>query len=88
MNFGRLALAAVAATVFDVVYGFLVYGTWLSSEFLRHAAVYGVAAALVQAAGFLLLPMYLRCLGPADYGVLEVVTRFAETFESTLQTQP
>ena len=40
MNFGRLALAAVAATVFDVVYGFLVYGTWLSSEFLRHAAVY------------------------------------------------
>jgi len=53
-------------------------------SFMRHAAVYGVAAALVQAAGFLLLPMYLRCLGPADYGVLEVVTRFAETASTLL----
>ena len=40
MNVSRLALAAVAATVFDVVYGFLVYGTLLASAFNRHAAVY------------------------------------------------
>ncbi len=53
-------------------------------SFLKHAAVYGVAAALVQAAGFLLLPMYLRYLGPAEYGVLEVVTRFAETASTLL----
>src|SRR5947209_7054965 len=53
-------------------------------SFLQHAAVYGVAAALVQAAGFLLQPMYTRCLGPDDYGVLEIVTRFAETASTLL----
>jgi O-antigen/teichoic acid export membrane protein len=53
-------------------------------SFLKHAAVYGLAAALVQAAGFLLLPMYLRFLGPADYGALEVVTRFAESVSTLL----
>ena len=30
MNYARLALAAVAATVFDAVYGFLVYGMLLA----------------------------------------------------------
>ena len=40
MNYSRLALAAVAATVFDACYGFLVYGMLLAPEFTRHAAVY------------------------------------------------
>jgi hypothetical protein len=40
MNYARLALAAVAATVFDAVYGFLVYGTLLAPEFARYPGVY------------------------------------------------
>jgi hypothetical protein len=33
MNYGRLVGAAVAATVYDSVYGFLVYGVLLANEF-------------------------------------------------------
>ena len=33
MNYGRLAAAAVAATILDAVYGFAVYGTLLAGEF-------------------------------------------------------
>jgi uncharacterized membrane protein len=40
MNVGRLALAAVAATVWDAVYGFLVYGMLLAPEFFRYPGVY------------------------------------------------
>ena len=40
MNYARLALAAVAATVFEAGYGFLVYGTLLAPQFERHSAVY------------------------------------------------
>jgi hypothetical protein len=40
MNYARLGLAAVAATVFDAVYGFLVYGMLLAPEFGRHPGVY------------------------------------------------
>lgn len=40
MNFGRLAAAAVAGTVFDAVYGFLVYGMLLSGEFGGYPNVY------------------------------------------------
>ena len=36
MNYARLALAAVAATVFDACYGFLVYGMALAPEFARY----------------------------------------------------
>ncbi|MGL4551285.1 MAG: lipopolysaccharide biosynthesis protein, partial [Gemmataceae bacterium] len=48
-------------------------------SFLGHAAVYGVATFLMRAAGFVLLPLYLRCLSTPQFGVLEVVTRMAET---------
>src|SRR5262249_54142980 len=51
---------------------------------LKHAATYGLATLLTQAGGFVVLPLYLRCLGPADYGVLEVVGRLAETFAALL----
>jgi O-antigen/teichoic acid export membrane protein len=47
--------------------------------FLKHAAVYGVANVLLQAGNFLFVPLYLRCLSPAEFGVLEVVGRLAET---------
>ena len=40
MNYGRLALAAAAATVVDGVYGFVVYGNILSGEFARYPAIY------------------------------------------------
>src|SRR5437660_6740101 len=40
MNYGRLAAAAVAATILDAVYGFAVYGTLLAGEFGRYPGVY------------------------------------------------
>jgi hypothetical protein len=40
MNYGRLVAAALAGTVVDAVYGFLVYGMLLSSEFGRYPSVY------------------------------------------------
>lgn len=50
-----------------------------SHAFVKHAAVYGLAGLLVQAGGFVLLPLYTRCLTPADYAVLDVLSRMAET---------
>jgi O-antigen/teichoic acid export membrane protein len=47
--------------------------------FVKHAAVYGLANLILQAGGVVLLPLYTRCLSPADYGVLEVLGRLAET---------
>ena len=43
MNYARLVAAAVAATVFDVVYGFLVYGQALGSQFAAYPGVYRAA---------------------------------------------
>ena len=43
MNYARLFLAAVAATVFDALYGFVVYGQALSGVFSRYSAVYRAA---------------------------------------------
>lgn len=40
MNVGRLLAAALAATVYDAVYGFLVYGTLLAKEFEMYPAVF------------------------------------------------
>jgi hypothetical protein len=40
MNYGRLALAAVAATVVDAIYGFVVYGNVLTGQFARYPGVY------------------------------------------------
>src|SRR5262245_44430017 len=37
-------------------------------SFLSDSAVYGVSGVLGQVAGFLLLPLYTRCLSTADYG--------------------
>ena len=40
MNMGRLVLAALAATVVDGVYGFVVYGTALTNQFMAFPAVF------------------------------------------------
>jgi O-antigen/teichoic acid export membrane protein len=55
-----------------------------SRSFVKHAAVYGLAGLLVQAGGFVLLPLYTRYLTPADYGVLEVLSRLSETVGTCL----
>src|SRR5579884_4102279 len=52
--------------------------------FLRHAAVYGAANLLQQAAGLVLLPLYTRCLCSHDFGILEVLGRLAETVGACL----
>jgi len=49
-----------------------------SQSFLRHALIYGLGSVLVQAASFILLPLYTRCLTPAEYGTLEVLNRLGE----------
>jgi hypothetical protein len=40
MNYTRIVLAAVAATVVDAVYGFIVYGVLVATEFARYPGVY------------------------------------------------
>jgi hypothetical protein len=40
MNYTRLLLAALAATVVDAVYGFVVYGNVLMNQFARYPAVF------------------------------------------------
>ena len=40
MNMSRVALAAVAAWIVDAVYGFVVYGNLLKSEFARYPGIY------------------------------------------------
>jgi hypothetical protein len=40
MNYARLALAAVAATVIDAIYGFVVYGNIIAGEFGKYPAIY------------------------------------------------
>jgi O-antigen/teichoic acid export membrane protein len=52
--------------------------------FFKHALVYGISNFLVQASGFVLLPLYTRCLSKADYGALEVLGRVAEIVSTCL----
>ncbi len=40
MHYGRLVLAAAVATVVDGIYGFVVYGNVISSEFEKYPAIY------------------------------------------------
>ena len=40
MNYSRLVAAAVAATVADMIYGFVVYGLLLAGQFGRYPGVY------------------------------------------------
>jgi O-antigen/teichoic acid export membrane protein len=56
----------------------------MDRSFLKHASVYGLATLLMQAGSFVLLPIYLHCFSPHDYGVLELVGRLAETVGTCL----
>ena len=44
MNYTRVVIAAVAATVVDAIYGFAVYATALTSQFAKYPGVYRAAA--------------------------------------------
>lgn len=45
MNYSRLALATVLATLADFVYGFVVYGNLLTNSFLAQPGIYRTAEA-------------------------------------------
>jgi O-antigen/teichoic acid export membrane protein len=57
-----------------------------ANSFLKHAAVYGAGGMLLQAAGFILLPVYTRYLTPESFGTLEVAGRLAEILMIFLMT--
>ena len=44
MNYPRIVIAAIVATVVDAVYGFVVWGQVLSGEFGRYPAIYRASA--------------------------------------------
>ncbi|MEN6450065.1 MAG: lipopolysaccharide biosynthesis protein [Thermoguttaceae bacterium] len=46
-----------------------------SGAFLKHAVVYGFGSMMLQVASVVLVPLYTRHLTPADFGVLEILTR-------------
>jgi hypothetical protein len=75
MNYGRLVAAAVAGTVVDAVYGFLVYGTLLASEFGRYPGVYRPADAP---------PAFLLCMFAGIFvAMLVAVLIYSKGIEST-----
>jgi hypothetical protein len=45
MNYPRVALGAVAGTIADFAYGFLVYGNLLTGSFLSQTGIYRTAGA-------------------------------------------
>ena len=45
----------------------------LHRDILKHSAVYGVGQILGRLASLLLLPLYTRCLTPADYGCVAIL---------------
>ncbi|MCJ7751829.1 MAG: oligosaccharide flippase family protein, partial [Armatimonadetes bacterium] len=44
----------------------------------KHALIYGGGIVISKAVGFVMVPLYTRVLTPADYGLLELLTRGAE----------
>ncbi len=79
MNYTRLALAAVAATVVDFVYGYVVYGNLLASELERYP---GVFRSMENVTPYLPL-MFAGLL----VGMLAVVWIYAKGYEGGNGTQ-
>ena len=42
-------------------------------KIFKHATIYGSGVILSKMVGFLLIPIYTRCLTPKDYGILELL---------------
>lgn len=53
-------------------------------SFLGHASIYGLGAMALQGASMILIPLYTRYLTPAEYGILEMVSRIGEIFNICL----
>ena len=47
---------------------------------LKESSIYAIPTILVSLAGFFMLPVYTRVLTPADYGLLETVTKITDIF--------
>jgi hypothetical protein len=62
MNYRRVALAALAAWVVDAVYGFIVYGNVLTSDFARYPNIYRAQASQGAYMPFLFLGTLLALL--------------------------
>ena len=74
MNYGRLVAAALAGTVVDAVYGFLVYGTLLAGQFARYPNVYRPNDAP---------PVFLMCMfGGIFVAMLAAVAIYSKGIES------
>lgn len=74
MNYGRLVAAALAGTVVDAVYGFLVYGMLLAGEFGRYPAVYRPNDAP---------PVFLMCMFSGIFvAILVAVVIYSKGIES------
>jgi hypothetical protein len=75
MNYGRLVAAALAGTVVDAVYGFLVYGMLLAGEFGRYPDVYRPNDAS---------PVFLMCMFCGIFvAMLAAVAIYSKGIEST-----
>jgi len=73
MNTTRVALAAVAATLADAVYGFIVYGNLLAGPFAAFPAVFRSAES-----GAAYLPLMFACI---FVGMLAVSYIYAKGYE-------
>ena len=62
MNYTRLLLAAVAATVVDAVYGFVVYGQILTPQFARYPGVFRPTDVQAPYMGYLFGGIFLAML--------------------------
>ncbi len=62
MNYTRLLLAAVAATIVDAVYGFIVYGNVLTAEFARYPGVFRPADTQGPYMGYLFCGIFIAML--------------------------
>ena len=58
-----------------------------SQSFLRHTAIYGLGAILLQAVGLILLPIHTRYLAPADFGFLQILFRIGDVLNIVLMFQ-
>lgn len=62
MNYTRLVLAAVVATVVDAVYGFVVYGNLLTGEFARYPGVFRPSDVQAPYMGYLFGGIFIAML--------------------------
>lgn len=50
----------------------------------KHTVIFSIGDLAQKSVGFLLLPVYMRCLSPADYGVLELLTIISMVFSGAI----